>query len=653
MLAVLLALSLGQLPGDVTGPIVSAPWLSSSPSASAAFYAPLLYSGDLPACQADTGCLLDVYATSTAVVAALADGGFATVNNATANGFEATPMVSGSGTLYAAKDITDATAPYISAADAQSILGTTFWSSDHTVMCAAAPTALASASPVIMSHALALNDGLYMQTSNSTATNRGCKWNLSGAVIAVTGLADQTSKWAAHSCIKSGTSFIARVNGTEASATDARTIANPAARNLYFGRYDAVGSAQRGPLYRCRFWNTALSSATKALREAQMLKGLAVRPSETYVTTVRASPSYQRYSATLIAASGDNVSIPTPNGIASFSATVNLALQRRDLSSATWTKDATTTVSADSASCPMSRLRDTNMDLVTNVTNTHKAFQSVTVTSSAGPFTAAFDVATTSGTGVKTVGATCGATNVATCTCVRDDGGACTATISTTRCFVSTTASTTPVRVSASFTCSAAVTTVVPFVEPGDEGVTAGSACYDLAQLTVGAAPQPYCDNPTQTASASCSADVHTVPTTGWPTTAGEISIRYTAASSAVPSADNVLIDSSSSGGSTNGVRIYRWTDNSLRLRIYDASGQVCAINSAAQTWAAERIAEARWTATTCELFLDGVSVASGAMTAPLTAHNTTAKIGASVGSIQQANGWLRAACVARPGGCP
>ncbi len=94
----------------------------------------------------------------------------------------------------------------------------------------------------------------------------------------------------------------------------------------------------------------------------------------------------------------------------------------------------------------------------------------------------------------------CQSGTVSNCACTRSDDGPCTATVyATFQCGAETDVTTTPVRVSATGTCSAAVTAPAVAVYPGERADAAGTAWFSRPQLNVGVTtPTPYV--PTTTA---------------------------------------------------------------------------------------------------------------------------------------------------------
>jgi hypothetical protein len=190
------------------------------------------------------------------------------VQNSVANGFESTPFWPDSnGPMMAAKDITDVTAPFVAAADAQSLLGSTFWSGDHTVYVLCAPTLATSTAPVILSHGVTNVDGAALYT-NATAVRAVHSGGATSHDIALSITNGALSKWTVASFGRSGANYFVRANGAEIAPAVTVTSDNPIAKNLYFGRNNNVNAPSRGPMGYVLFYNAAHSSAKKAEIEA-------------------------------------------------------------------------------------------------------------------------------------------------------------------------------------------------------------------------------------------------------------------------------------------------------------------------------------------------------------------------------------------------
>jgi hypothetical protein len=213
------------------------------------------------------------------------------VSNSAANGFESSPFwPDPSGPLIAAKDITDATAPFVAAADAQNLLGSTFWSGDHTVYTFGFATAASSANPITFSHGNFQSDGVYFQMSvPGGAVYNGAGTSQSPSAPALAGAVGTRDKWCALSVSRNGTNYVIRANGTDNTTAISVTALNPTTRNMYFGRANAAGSAMRGPLACVLFYNTAHTSAQKAAIEALLFGTYAITPTGvTPITVTRA-----------------------------------------------------------------------------------------------------------------------------------------------------------------------------------------------------------------------------------------------------------------------------------------------------------------------------------------------------------------------------
>jgi hypothetical protein len=198
------------------------------------------------------------------------------VTNSGANGFESTPFwPDANGPMMAAKDITDATAPFVAASDAQALLGSTFWSSDHTVLAVTMPTTLTNANPVIWSHGATNFDGAAVYT-NSTAVRAVHSGGATSQDIAQAVTGGGLGKWMISWLGRSGSNYIVRANGLETVSAVTVTSDNPVAKNLYFGRNNNTNSPIRGPLACVLFYSTAHSSAKKAEIESLLTGNYAV-----------------------------------------------------------------------------------------------------------------------------------------------------------------------------------------------------------------------------------------------------------------------------------------------------------------------------------------------------------------------------------------
>ena len=132
------------------------------------------------------------------------------------------------------------------------------------------------------------------------------------------------------------------------------------------------------------------------------------------------------------------------------------------------------------------------MDKVTVTVVGNVAYQDRTVPSGTN-FVASCLTRADSGTQEVTCSASClTAGSTPGCTCLRSDGGACTAATDSTACRAKATVGTTPVRLEARITCTTAATTMRILFAPGDFATTIGSAGFGNLQLEPGWAASSY-----------------------------------------------------------------------------------------------------------------------------------------------------------------
>lgn len=204
----------------------------------------------------------------------------------------------------------------------------------------------------------------------------------------------------------------------------------------------------------------------------------------------------------------------------------NQLLRSAELDNASWTATSST-ITANSAAAPWG---GAIMDTVGATTvATGNANQTVTVTSSAGPYSLSAWGRATAGTHVASIQFSCVSVNVTACTCTRDDGTACTATTATTTCTGTSSFSTTPQRVQVTATCASAITSVKASLGGGDmTGVATGqSHIWGGAQLEIRKYATSYI--PTVAATAARTEDIVMVPTSSaWPIGTGSMSATIT-----------------------------------------------------------------------------------------------------------------------------
>lgn len=160
---------------------------------------------------------------------------------------------------------------------------------------------------------------------------------------------------------------------------------------------------------------------------------------------------------------------------------------------------------------------NTTMEQITSNDGNGNAYQSVAVVSSVGPFTVSGYFSKASGTGIASIIIDCGVSDVATCTCEREDGAACVAekngegAVSDPGiCTAYSTFGTSPKRLSATVTCAAEETGLFIAVSGGQRhygGVeTYGGVSY-VGGLNLETGPVPTSYVPTAGTSATRSAE--------------------------------------------------------------------------------------------------------------------------------------------------
>ena len=135
-------------------------------------------------------------------------------------------------------------------------------------------------------------------------------------------------------------------------------------------------------------------------------------------------------------------------------------------------------------------------------------------------------------------------------------------------------------------------------------------------------------------------ADAHTVSTVGWPTSAVRICLQYTAASSGMPSGNNVFLDARTTS-TLVGYSLWRNSANQLNLQLV-GSGGTSNITSTALDWSSTATVCAEWGDGDVALYRNGALVASAAGQHMPDGVRPSATIGNSAFSSSPANGSIR-----------
>lgn len=195
-----------------------------------------------------------------------------------------------------------------------------------------------------------------------------------------------------------------------------------------------------------------------------------------------------------------------------------------DIGNATLWTNTNVTISADSSLNPWGT---TTMDTVTSTVGSGKSSQTVSLTSSTGPFTLSAIGRAVSGTHTAALGFTCTGSTPATCTCFREDGTSCTTTVSGAECGANSSFSSTVThrnRIQVRATCNAAITSTTVSFGGGDYfgGVT-GSHIWGAGQFEVRKYATSYMPRGSS-GTATRAADVPRVATSGnWPINEGAV----------------------------------------------------------------------------------------------------------------------------------
>jgi hypothetical protein len=263
---------------------------------------------------------------------------------------------------------------------------------------------------------------------------------------------------------------------------------------------------------------TVVSTQQKVLGHYDGSSALAV----TRATNATYAPRSADPSTLFTAAPG--VARITDSGIQIEGSRTNYALQSNTMSTGTAATSPWTLAAATVATVAGGVGGGTWAE-VTSTTSAGIMYQTAT-SASATTFVASAWAAKASGTGYASVkgmasSGTAG-TTVSACSCIRSDGGVCTATKVTSdrQCMAEVSdLGTTPVRISAIFTTSAASTDPVIYAIPGQIGTSTGTTRFSGAQLEVGTYPTSLIVSTSTSvlrASDAVSATVPAVPANRW-----------------------------------------------------------------------------------------------------------------------------------------
>jgi hypothetical protein len=294
---------------------------------------------------------------------------------------------------------------------------------------------------------------------------------------------------------RSGTTIYAKANlATTTTATQAAPVAATAAV-MRLGS-DAVNGLA-GPIFEAYFSTTPWSESA-VVQIQQRILGITGTKGEVGTYTRATPATYQPLASTqqiFLAPSG--APRVTEQGYLSEPARTNWVLQSGTITTANaatapWALNTATAVTG-SAGGFLDGVGGWHS--ITSTANTGSVSQNVTAGATTTTVTGS-TWAKKASAGYASVLVSCGAGAVTVCTCVRSDGGTCTATANSPlsgycKAEVSNLA-TIPVRLSALTTCASTSTSYALFLVPGQYGTAVGTTDFSGAQLETGTYPTTY-----------------------------------------------------------------------------------------------------------------------------------------------------------------
>lgn len=317
------------------------------------------------------------------------------------------------------------------------------------------------------------------------------------------------------------------------------------------------------------------------------------------------------------------------NGYRMESGATNIALRSMALDDGAWNVFQLTVTSSNTGT-----FLDGNatMELITSDATSNSLYQDVSISSSAGPFAASVYASKVSGTGPAGIGISCpGGGTVATCTCYREDGTACTTDMATINvlCFAKSTFSTTVARLVAVATCTAPQTDIYISLNPNDRYSASNGAAYmGGAQLESGDFASSYI--PTTATAATRAADTAYVLSDGSMDAAG-------CAAATVTYGTGFLANNKWIGFSGGGLYVKSTTSLATTEDADDTPIAITVPNMASATTTAKMT----WTGSTLAI-ASGATTNSGTFSGTMSANSTNINIGTANWGNQILNGEIR-----------
>ena len=308
------------------------------------------------------------------------------------------------------------------------------------------------------------------------------------------------------------------------SQAGAKTVAATSNPAMIGRRATGAGTApMEGTIYEVYATTTPFTEATvlaiqqKVLGHFDGTSALAV----TRATTATYAPRAADPSTLFTVPAG--VARITDEGLLVEPARTNSALASNTISAANafnvnwvaWPDETRVDVTTTATAAPGGGTWHTITNEAGTTSNVGQAYQTVT-TASSTTFVASAWMKKPTGEDTTHAGihVGCGAGTPTACTCVRSDGGSCTAsTVATNYCqALVADLSTTPVRVSAKVTCSGAITSSIVALVPGNYGSTIGITDFSAVMHEIGTYPTSHVVTTTTAMARNADAVTATVP---------------------------------------------------------------------------------------------------------------------------------------------
>lgn len=422
---------------------------------------------------------------------------------------------------------------------------------------------------------------------------------------------------------RGGTTCMAKRNMGTVATVSCASYAPGTTIAARIGRYDDAGlSFSAGSVYEA--WASS-TTASDALFTSIQKRFFSLTTAAYSSTHTRNSTGTYEVGTTLYGAAANSARINT-NGMLIENSATNYALRSEALNNAAWTATAGMTVTAD-----QSAFRDglASMEKLDNTggANTDVISQTVTVSSSAGPYTASSWFKPVSGTQTATVGFACDSsgTNVVTaCTCKRDDGVACTAERIVTNSVCQAFGSFTAIgRMSVTGTCTSVTTAPIVYLSGGRRATSTSTIFAGGAQFEA----RTYATSYIATAGTATARGADVLTATNPISKGDSWCIDVTAQPSGLHSyglQSFPTLWEVGSHGAANSANVQLTTTGGIFFNVYDSAGTQKAVTSNTPTDVSHRFTACATSGGTLHFYVDGVLSESGSSGAGTGTWDTT-----------------------------